>query len=399
MAGVDAVDLGRDRQQDRHRHDQAGDAVDHRADHQQDDVDQQHEGHRILGDRLDRGRDRLRDLAVDQHPGEHGGGGDEEEHDRRVDAGTQHHLRQLAELELLGPIAADQQSRDRADSGRLSRIGEAAEDRADDDDRDQQGRGRAQHDPGALAQGELVAGRVVVDEAHAGDDQEEQDGQEHARHDAGHQHVADRDLGQNGIDDEHHRGRDDRAEHAAIGGEAGGEVLVVALALHFGDHDLRHDRDLCRGRAEDRGDEHVGEDVDIGQPALERADEGHGEVDDAARDAAAIHDLADQDEERDGDQPVAVDAAEHLQRVVRQELHVAGRRHIDEGAQAEAQRDRHAGQHDAEEGSNRECHQFTTPSALAAKPGSSCLATRPRSSNRFARACSVIDSAKSGMIR
>lgn len=359
----------------------------------------QHEGHRVLGDRLDRGGDVLRDLAVDQHPGEHGGSGDEEEHDRRVDAGAQHHLGQLREAEFLGPVAPDQSRGDGADRRRLGRIGEAAEDRADDDDRDQQGRRRTEHDHDALAQGLLLAGRVVVDEAHGGDDEKEHQRQQKAGHDAGDQHVADRDLGEHGIDDEHHRGRDDRPEHAAIGGEAGGEVLVVALALHLRDHDLRHDRDLGRGRAEDRGDEHVGEDVDIGQPAPERADEGHGEVDDAPGDAAAIHDLADQDEERDRDQPIAVDATEHLQRVVRQQLHAAGGGDEDQRAEAQAERDRHARQHDPKEGSNRECHQFTTPSALAAKPGSFCFSTRPRSSKRLASACRLIVSAKSGMIR
>jgi hypothetical protein len=38
VTGVDAVNLGGDGQQDRHRHDEAGNAVDHRADDQQDDV-------------------------------------------------------------------------------------------------------------------------------------------------------------------------------------------------------------------------------------------------------------------------------------------------------------------------------------------------------------------------
>jgi hypothetical protein len=129
------------------------------------------------------------------------------------------------------------------------------------------------------------------------------------------QNIAVGDLRQHAVDHEHHRGRDDRAEHAAIGGQSRGKGLVVALLLHLRHHDLRHDRDLRGRRSQDGGDEHVGEDVDVGEAAFQRADKGHRHIDDAPRDAAAIHDLADQDEERNRDQAVAVDAAEQLQRI------------------------------------------------------------------------------------
>ncbi len=68
MPGVDAVDIGGNGQQDRHRHDQAGNAVNHRADDQQDDVGQQQKGDGVVGHGLDPGGYGLRHLAVDQQP-------------------------------------------------------------------------------------------------------------------------------------------------------------------------------------------------------------------------------------------------------------------------------------------------------------------------------------------
>ncbi|MGY4454225.1 hypothetical protein ACVWZR_008885 [Bradyrhizobium sp. i1.3.1] len=139
MPGIDVVDVGCNRQQDRHRHDQAGNAIDHRADDQQDDVADQHEADRVLGGGLDPAGGFLRHLAEDQHPGEHRRGRHQEQHDRRIDGAAQHHLRQLRELEFPGPVFPDKCGGDRADRSGFRRIGEAAEDGADDDDRDQQG--------------------------------------------------------------------------------------------------------------------------------------------------------------------------------------------------------------------------------------------------------------------
>ena len=228
---------------------------------------------------------------------------------------AQHHLRQLRELEFPGPVFSDQRRRHRADGCGLRRVGEPAEDAADDHDRDQQGRRRPQDRRHPLPRGLIVGLGIIVDISHQRDDDAEHRRQDHARHDAGNQHVADGHLRQHAVDDEHHRRRNDRPEHAAIGGQSRRKGLVVALLFHLRHHDLRHDRDLRGRRAQDGGDEHVGEDVDVGQPTLQRADKGHRHVDDASRNAAAVHDLADQDEQRYGDQAIAVDTAEQLQRI------------------------------------------------------------------------------------
>jgi|GEM_PF-5643456 len=258
--------------------------------------------------------------------------------------------RQLGKLELLGPEFSDQCCCDGPDGGGFGRVGETAENGADDDDRDQQCRRRPQDRHDALTRRLIIRAGIVVDVAHQRDDEAEHHREDNARHDTGDQHVADRDLRQHAVDHEHHRGRDDRPEHAAISGQSRGEGLVVALLLHLRHHDLGHDRDLRGRRAQDRGDEHIGEDVDVGEPAPERADECHRHVDDAPCDAAAVHDLADQDEERNGDQAVAVDAAEQLERVGLEQHRVAGCGDVDEAGEAQAEADRHADQHERHEG-------------------------------------------------
>ncbi|MNI26410.1 hypothetical protein D3C73_801070 [compost metagenome] len=364
MDRVDAINLRRNRKQDRHRHDQSRRAIDDGTDDEQDDVDEKHEGDRVGCDRLHPGGDILRHHAVDQNPGEHGRGRDQQKHDGGIDPGLQQHHRQVGEFEIPDPVAPDENRSDHADGGRFRRIGNPRHDRADDDDRDRQRRQCAEHDLHALFQRHHVAARIVINEpAHAGDDDAEDRGQKNAGQHAGRQHVAHRHLRQNRIDDEHDRWRNDRPEHAGIGGEAGGEGLVIALLFHLRHHHLRHDGDLRGGRAEDRRDEHVGEQVHIGEPALHRADKGHRHVDDAAGNAAAIHHLADQHEKGDGDQAVIVDPAEKLHRKAGEQKRIAGRPDIDGRRHAEAKADRHADQHEEGEGCGRD-HQLT-PSALA----------------------------------
>ena len=63
-----------------------------------------------------------------------------------------------------------------------------------------------------------------MDVAHDGDYDAEHHREDHTGNNAGDQHVTDGDLRQHAVNDEHHGGRDDRAQHAAIDGEAGGEA-------------------------------------------------------------------------------------------------------------------------------------------------------------------------------
>ena len=77
-------------------------------------------------------------------------------------------------------------------------------------------------------------------------------------------------------------------------------------------------------------------------------DQGHGEGDDAARQAAGVHDLAGQHEERHGQQRKAVGA---FGGVLRQDLRIEHVQvpHQRRAAQQQRERDRHPQRHGAEQ--------------------------------------------------
>ena len=163
--------------------------------------------------------------------------------------------------------------------------------------------------------GQGLAAWIGVLAPEEGDRPEEQPRQQQAGKDSGDEHVAHRHLREDGVDDEDDRGRDDRAQQPAEGGDAHREPLVVARLLHLRHHDLAHHRDLRRRRAQDGGDQHVGEQVHVGEPALHRTDEGGSEAHETRGDARGVHDLADQDEQRYGEEAEIVEALEQLERV------------------------------------------------------------------------------------
>ena len=96
------------------------------------------------------------------------------------------------------------------------------------------------------------------------------------------------------------------ATTAVRDGERGREVEVVALAHHLRDQEGAERRDVGHRRAGDAAEEHAVEDVDVGEPAAEAADEHGGEVDDDARHAAARGDVAGEDEERRRQEQVGI---------------------------------------------------------------------------------------------
>ena len=120
--------------------------------------------------------------------------------------------------------------------------------------------------------------------------------------------------------------------------------LGIADLAHAGDHDRADGDHGGRRRARQRREQHAGEHRGDRQPALEMADAGDGEADDAARHTAGRHEGRGQDEERDGEQRVVAvegveqglgDRAERGLRVDEQE---------DDRGQAERDGDRHADQ-------------------------------------------------------
>ena len=127
-----------------------------------------------------------------------------------------------------------------------------------------------------------------------------------ARNDAGRKHGGHRLVRHPGVDDGDDRRRDDRRHDGRGDGERGGEIEVVALAHHLRDQERAERGDVGDGRARDAAEEHAVDDVDVGQPAAEAADERRGKVDDDAGDAAARRDVAGQDEQRRRQQQVGI---------------------------------------------------------------------------------------------
>ena len=389
MDGVDTIHLGRDGQEDRHDHDQPGDPVDDGADQQQDHQHQQKEGRRRLGHGFDPCGDGLRHLAKDQHPGKDARRRHQKQHQRRVDAGAQQDGAEIAEFEGLGEEQAQDRGAKRTQGRRLGRRAVAAQDGADDDGGDQQHRqGIAQRDK-ARGPADAFAARIVMPAPQEGNRADEQAGQQQPRQQPCQQHVAHCQLGQHSIDDKDDGGRDDRPQQPAEGRYGGREVAAIAGLLHLGDHDLCHHCDLRRGRAEDRGDHHVRDEVDIGQPPLEVANKDRRQPDQPLGDAGAVHQLSDQDEQRDGQQAEIVERAEELQPIAVQQNGIARGLDEDECRGAEHQSDGQADQHEKEKGKGG--HWVTS---MARPAGSSGRVSRPISSHRLVRAWIVIATAK-----
>ena len=176
-------------------------------------------------------------------------------------------------------------------------------------------------------------------------------------------------AGRHAIDHHHDRRRDQDAERAGCGDDAGAEPLRKTLPHHRRQHD-RADRDHGgRRRAGDRGEQRAGHHAGKPQAAIPVPDHRGGKIDHAARDAAMGQEIAGEDEERDRHDLEIVDAGKQFQR------HRFGRHvghGVDEGQHrhAERDRDRHAGQHQRDQEAEDE-HAGHRVTSAAPMPGSS----------------------------
>ena len=146
------------------------------------------------------------------------------------------------------------------------------------------------------------------DQAGDEDRQHEQAAEHDARDEAGEVEVRDRGVGQESEDDQVDRGRDQNAERASGGERAEEQGLIVAVASH---QRHRHGADRGRGgdaRAGRGGNGDACSDVRVHQSARKPGQPLHHGPVHPLGDARPHHDLAKQNEHRDGDQQ---DAALH----------------------------------------------------------------------------------------
>ena len=250
--------------------------------------------------------------------------------------------RHLPQPELLVEERRHDQRVDHGHRGGLRRREEAGHDAAHDDHGDHEAGQRLPEGVQEAPEGRRRLPRVVAlprdDEGrHRHAERHHQAGHVAAREDRRHGLV-----GHPRVDDGDDGRRDDRREDRGADREDRGEVLVVALAHHLGDQEGAEGRDVGHRRAGDPAEEQAVDDVDVGEPAAEPADEDGREVDDRPRHAAPRGDVAGQDEERRRQENERVgqephQAARDDDRVERGEEGRGG-----QGADAEGQRDRHA---------------------------------------------------------
>jgi hypothetical protein len=151
--------------------------------------------------------------------------------------------------------------------------------------------------------------------------QSEHQRQHEARQHAGGIEARYRFLRRRAIDDHRDAGWNDDVDRADRGDEASGEMLRIAVAPHRRIHDAADGGDTGSADAGDRAEDCRGADRGDGEAAAHGADTALHEIDQPLRDAAAPHQLAGIDEERNGKQREGVDLPEHGL-VQRRERHV-----------------------------------------------------------------------------
>ena len=245
----------------------------------------------------------------------------------------------------------DQRQQAGIEHGDAGRFGgrEPAEDLAADDDGGcQQGRDGdedpLQHlrDPGARVGGIAARLRVGVDGGHL-DEADQQ-----ARDDAGKEEAADRDREHAAPDDHQDRGRDDDGKDGRDRRDRHREAVVVALPALRLDEDLGLAGRVGGGGAGDAGEEDREHHVDLGEAAREVADQCPGEAHQAVGDAAHVHQVGGEQEQRHGQEDERVEGVEGLAD------HVHGRevrldQHDRQAGEAQREGDRDPQRHQAEE--------------------------------------------------
>ena len=300
----------------------------------------------------------------------------------------------------------DQERIDDGDGGCLGRREDAAEDAAQDHHGHEQGGQRVDEALADLAQCRHLAARVPAARASDMDGPAgEADAEQQPRHDARDEEVGDRYVGHEGEDDHRDRGRDDDADGAGDRDQGGGEGEAVAAALHARDHDRADGGAVGHRRARHAGEQHAGRDRDEAQAAGHEAQEPGREGDETLADATLGHQLAGQDEERDGEEVVRLDAADEGEGHRLQRIDLGEDDDEAEDGEGHREGERHPDQGEGHE-ETEEIESFHGPAPLRPRPagrraraGRSAGGRKPasgaRSPGRRHRACRSASSARS----
>ena len=250
---------------------------------------------------------------------------------------------------------------------------DAAEDTADDDDDHQQAGDavpeRLQNELGRIVFGAGVAPLLCHDACHDHAGETPQNPGDIARHE---QRGNGNGTGHRRIDD-HDVARGDHHARRTRGNVADRDVFIgIALFLLQRSENTAHGHRRGNAGARHGAEEHVRDDVGLGQRAGQTVRHQLGTADKPAGDAARVHQVAGQDKEGNRQQGEGVHALEHLlrrydQRVLpgHDDVQRHGRAHPDAQADGEAdgQRNKDEHNHDRSGQCNR-CHTSTSRQAV-----------------------------------
>ena len=259
--------------------------------------------------------------------------------------------------------------------GRRKHAGENA---ADDDDRReerQRGVGKRAEESAEL---EARVARIVPPPRVPGDHHHQHRRHQEARHDAGRKELPDRGIGDHAVDDERQRRGNDRADGGRGGGDADGEVGVVAGVAHRLDFDVAEPTGVGDRSARHAGEDDARADIHMAEPAVHPPDRRARETEDACRDAGGVHQVSGENEERHGDQREGVDAVHHV--VEHRHRRQPGEHDEDERREPERDRDRRTDHHQNEEQDKEkeERHRATRPSPSSRGVSIAATTSRPR---------------------
>ncbi|MPM30249.1 hypothetical protein SDC9_76797 [bioreactor metagenome] len=354
--GIQAKAFG-DRQQNRSQDHDSRAGVHDAADQDEQQIYQQHEGHRTAG----HGENDLSQQLGNRAGGDHVSGylsrTDNKHHDSGGLHGVDHQVGPLFKLEFTIHKARDDQCVQNSQSGSFGSGGNAGGDAQDDKygkaDRKESFFGG----PENAGQAGLGANRIVALTDMEKPCEHQADSDQNAGDDAAQEQSGNGDLGADAVED-HLGGRGNDGANAAGGADdAGGFALIIASAVH----DRKHHGTDCGGvshcGAGHACEDHGSQNAHVTQTTLEAAQHGVSKINDTTGNAAAGHDLTGDHKEGDGQQRHAVSAVDkflgHREKgPCRGTAQGLGKHHEEAGAH-QRERDGNANDNQAEKGDQK----------------------------------------------
>ena len=129
---------------------------------------------------------------------------------------------------------------------------------------------------------------------------------------AAHEQLGHADAGRRAVNDQGDAGRENGSDDRGSRRHRAGKVVVVAVFGHSLHLDGAKAACIRRGAAGHARENDAGHDVGVSQTSGNPAHQLLGEAEDFVRDLACVHQVAGQDEQRDGDEQIGIDAGDHF---------------------------------------------------------------------------------------